>query len=136
MANSAATPHHKPQETSVKMACTLIIRGGEIALHESENFNKVRHRANKAKKMLIDYQNGNIDGTSKGQKFEPSHILTFKTDNETEEGGRISIDIENYIGVLSDEAKDVGQSTGNSHDEEYDDEGDEGEEEEEEEGEE
>jgi len=114
------------------MACTLIIRGGEITLHESENFNKVRHRANKAKKMLIDYQNGNIDGQTKGQKFQPAHILTFKTDNGEDEGGRISIDIENYIGVLSDEAKDVGQSAGNSHDEEYDDDGEEGEEEEEE----
>ena len=105
------------------MPCTLIIRGGEIALHESENFNKIRHRANKAKKMLIDYQNGNIDGQSKGQKFEPSHILTFKTDNGEEEGGRISIDIENYIGVMSDEPKDSGQAAnGNHEDEEYDEE--------------
>lgn len=90
------------------MPCTLLIRGGEIALHESENFNKIRHRANKAKKMLIDYQNGNIDGVSKDQKFTPSHMLSFRTDNDTEEGGRISVDVENYIGVMSDEHKDVG----------------------------
>jgi hypothetical protein len=92
------------------MACTLLIRGGEIELHPSENFNKIRHRANKAKKMLIDYQNGNIDGVSKDQKFDPSHVLSFRTDNGTEEGGRISVDVENYIGVISDEPKDVGGS--------------------------
>jgi hypothetical protein len=90
------------------MACTLLVRGGEITLHDSEKFNKIRHRANKAKKMLIDYQNGNIDGISKDQKFQPAHLLSFKTDNDTEEGGRISIDVESYIGVMSDEAKDVG----------------------------
>lgn len=90
------------------MACTLIIRGGEIALHPTENFNKIRHRANKAKAMLIKFQNGVIDGESEGQKFEPAHVLTFKTDNGTEEGGRISVDVENYIGVMSDEPKDVG----------------------------
>jgi len=90
------------------MACTLLIRGGEIALHESENFNKIRHRVNKAKKMLIDYQNGNIDGESKGQVFQPAHVLSFKTDNDTDEGGRISVDVESYIGVMSDDPKDVG----------------------------
>jgi hypothetical protein len=99
------------------MACTLIIRGGEIALHESENFNKIRHRANKAKKMLIDYQNGNIDGVSKDQRFQPAHVLTFRTDNDTEEGGRVSVDVENYIGVLSDEAKDVGGGGNGEEDE-------------------
>ncbi len=90
------------------MPCTILIRGGEIELHHSENFNKIRHRANKAKQMLIDYQNGNIDGVTKGQKFEPAHVLTFRTDNGTDEGGRISVDVENYIGVMSDEPKDVG----------------------------
>jgi hypothetical protein len=90
------------------MACTLLIRGGEIELHPSENFNKIRHRANKAKKMLIDYQNGNIDGVSKDQKFDPAHVLSFRTDNGAEEGGRISVDVENYIGVISDEPKDQG----------------------------
>lgn len=100
------------------MACTLIIRGGEIALHESENFNKIRHRANKAKKMLIDYQNGNIDGVTKGQIFQPAHMLTFRTDNDTEEGGRVSVDVENYIGVLSDEAKDVGGGGNGEEDDE------------------
>src|SRR4051812_25021245 len=133
MANSAPTQHYKPQETSVNMACTLIIRGGEITLHESENFNKVRHRANKAKKMLIDYQNGNIDGETKGQKFEPAHVLSFRTAavDDDEDGGRISIDVESYIGVMSTEPKDTGGG-GNNHDEEYDDDEEQGEEEDEE----
>jgi hypothetical protein len=132
MADATPTQRYQSQETSVNMPCTLIIRGGEITLHESENFNKIRHRANKAKKMLIDYQNGNIDGQSKGQKFQPAHILTFKTDNGEEEGGRISIDVEDYIGVMSDEAKDIVQGAANNHDEEEYDDAEEGEEEEEE----
>ena len=62
--------------------------------------------------MLVDYQNGNIgaESTNPGppKQFKPGHLLSFKTDNGSEEGGRISIDVENYIGVISDEAKDVG----------------------------
>src|SRR3954470_19175173 len=34
-----------------EMTVTLLIRGGEVELHESEKFNKVRHRLNKARKM-------------------------------------------------------------------------------------
>ena len=125
------------------MPCILLIRGGEIELHPSENFNKIRHRANKAKKMLIDYQNGNIDGEQKGQKFEPAHMLSFRTaameDDETEDGGRISIDVESYIGVMSTDPKDVGSAASNHDDddeEEYDEEeGEEPEEEDEDEGE-
>src|SRR3954468_21557814 len=105
------------------MPCILMVRGGEIELHPSENFNKIRHRANKAKKMLIDYQNGNIDGETKGQKFELAHVLSFRTApmDDDDEGGRISIDIESYIGIMSTEPKDVGGGGGN-HDDEYDDE--------------
>jgi hypothetical protein len=75
--------------------------------------------------MLIDYQNGNIDGETKGQKFEPAHVLSFRTaameDDEDDAGGRISIDVESYIGVMSTEPKDTGGGGGN-HEEEYDDE--------------
>jgi hypothetical protein len=84
------------------MACSLLIRGGEIELHDAENFNKIRHRLNKARKLSEDYKNGTIDGNSEGQKFDPFHVLTFRTVND----GRIAVDIENCIGVLSDEARD------------------------------
>lgn len=84
------------------MTCTLLVRGGEIELHESENFNKIRQRLNRARKMAEDYKNGAIDGKSEGQGFEPFHILSFRTADD----GRISIDIENTIGVLSDISKD------------------------------
>jgi hypothetical protein len=84
------------------MACTLLIRGGEIELHESENFNKLRHRLNKARKLSEDYKNGTIDGSTNGQKFDPFHVLTFRTADD----GRIAVDIENAIGVLSDEPRD------------------------------
>lgn len=84
------------------MTCTLLVRGGEIELHESENFNKIRQRLNRARQMGEDYKNGTIDGKSEGQKFEPFHILSFRTVDD----GRISVDIENTIGVMSDESKD------------------------------
>lgn len=91
---------------------TLIIRGGEIVLHPEERFNTVRNRLNKAKAMLIDYQNGNLEpeGTKNPAPavFKPFHLLSFRTDNDTDEGGRISLDVENIIGVMSDEPKDGG----------------------------
>jgi hypothetical protein len=92
------------------MACTLLVRGGEIELHESEKFNKVRHRLNRARKLSEDYKNGAVAG-DKEQKFEPFHLLTFRTADD----GRFAVDIENTIGVLSDEPKDIG---GNDEDEE------------------
>ena len=95
------------------MACSLLIRGGEIELHEDENFNKIRHRLNKARKLSEDYKNGTIDGNSEGQKFNPFHVLTFRTADD----GRIAVDIENCIGVLSDLPRD-----GNDAAEEEDDE--------------
>lgn len=95
------------------MPCSLLIRGGEIELDESEKFNKIRHRLNRARKLSEDYKNGAIDGKSEGQKFEPFHLLTFKT----ADGGRFCGDIENVFGVLSDELKDVGGSNDDEYDE-------------------
>ena len=88
------------------MACTLLVRGGEIELHDEERFNKIRHRLNKARKLSEDYKNGTIDGKTNGQKFDPFHVLTFRTADD----GRLAVDIENVIGVLSDESKDIGGS--------------------------
>lgn len=90
----------------------LLVQGGSIELHESETFNKLRHRLNKAKKMVIDYENGNIDGVTKANKdngtdsevFEPFHVLTFRTADD----GRVSVDPQKIIGVVSDTPKDVG----------------------------
>jgi len=113
------------------MTCTLLVRGGEVELHDSELFNKVRQRLNKARKLSEDYKNGTIDGKEKGQEFEPFHVLTFRTADD----GRISIDIENCFGVLSDEPKDVGVIRNNDDDladEDYDDEGEDDEDEDEE----
>ena len=88
------------------MTVTLLVRGGEIELHESEKFNKVRHRLNRARKLSEDYKNGAIDGKTEGQKFEPFHLLSFRTADD----GRFCGDIENTIGCMSDEAKDQGGS--------------------------
>lgn len=91
------------------MPVTLILQGGEVDLHESESFNKIRHRLNKAQKLKMDYENGAVAGTGEdGVKFEPYHILTFRTEaGEDEEGGRISVSLEKIVGILSDESKDV-----------------------------
>ena len=85
------------------MTVTLLVRGGEIELHESEKFNKVRHRLNKARKLDEDYKNGAISGND-DQKFEPFHMLTFRTADD----GRFCGDIQNVFGALSDEPKDSG----------------------------
>ena len=85
------------------MSCTLLVRGGEIELHEAEKFNKIRHRLNSARKLSEDYKNGSVSGNGDdGPKFQPFHVLTFRTADD----GRLSVDIENVIGVLSDEPKD------------------------------
>lgn len=81
---------------------TLIVQGGEIELHESEKFNKIRHRLNRAKKLLLDYENGNIDGTSKDERFEPFHMLTFRTSDD----GRVTVDPMKVIGATADDPKD------------------------------
>ena len=60
-----------------------------------EKFNKVRHRLNKARKLSEDYKNGAIDGKSEGQKFEPFHLLSFRTADD----GRFTGDIENVFGA-------------------------------------
>lgn len=98
------------------MGTELIVQGGSIELHESETFNKARHRLNRAKKLVIDYENGNIDANSKESKFEPFHILSFRT----ADGGRGSFDPVKVIGVVSTEAKDVvGASEDDDDDVEY-----------------
>jgi hypothetical protein len=92
------------------MTVTLIIRGGEIELHESEQFNKVRHRLNRARKLSEDYKNGTIGGAKSSdndQKFDPFHLLTFRTADD----GRFCGDIENVIGALSDEPRDGGSGS-------------------------
>ena len=65
----------------------------QIELHEAEKFNKIRHRLNRARKLSEDYKNGAIDGKTEGQKFEPFHLLTFRTADD----GRFSVDIENTL---------------------------------------
>jgi hypothetical protein len=77
---------------------TIIMQGGSIDLHEEENFNKVRKRCNDATRAKVDYENGNIDDKS----FQPFHDLSFKTDD----GGRIAVNAEKVIAVVSDTEKD------------------------------
>jgi hypothetical protein len=86
------------------MTTFLIVRGGEIELSEEESYNKVRQRLGRAKKNVLDYQNGNIDGVTKGsegnesQIFEPFMLLSFKTADE----GRCCFDPDDVIGCRSD----------------------------------
>lgn len=86
------------------MSVDIIMQGGSITLHQSESFNKVRHRCNQAKKLIIDYENGNLDGEGKGEKFQPFHLLSFRTEDD----GRVAVDPAKVISVVSDEPKDTG----------------------------
>lgn len=86
------------------MATFLFVQGLDpVELAADETFNKARQRGNDALRLRIDLENGNIDGEKKGQKFDPMHKLSFKT----AAGGRIAVNPEKYIGVGSDEPKDV-----------------------------
>lgn len=85
------------------MATLIFVQGLDpVELAEDESFNKARHRLNGALKNKIDYENGTINGTDADQKFEPAHLLSFKT----AEGGRITVNPEKIIGFGSDEEKD------------------------------
>lgn len=84
------------------MACTLLIRGGNIDLHEDEAFNKVQHRIEAAKKHRIDYELGNADKFDDGNKTK----LLFFTDLGEGGAGRIYVDVADCFGVMSDEYRD------------------------------
>lgn len=109
------------------MACTLLVRGGEIQLHESEKFTKVKQRVTAAKKQRLDYKSGASDKFADGKKTE----LLFFTDLGDGDAGRILVDIDDCIGVMSDEYKDnagTGPLPDNSSDDEEYEEDDEDEE--------
>jgi hypothetical protein len=90
------------------MTTFLIVRGGEMELAEEESYNKVRQRLQRAKKNVMDYSNGNIDGVSKGDKnsesqlFDPFMLLSFKTADD----GRCCFDPDDVIGCRSDVPSD------------------------------
>ena len=91
------------------MACTLLIRGGNIDLSPLEAFTKVRRRIDAAKKNRCDYMLGNSDKFGEGSTTE----IQFLTDlGEDDDGnamtGRIFVDVGEVIGVMSDEYKDKG----------------------------
>lgn len=115
------------------MACTLIIRGGNIDLAPSEAFTKVRRRIEAAKKNRCDYNLGNADKFGDGAKTD----IMFYTDmGEDDDGnaltGRVYVDIAEVIGVMSDEYKDRGGAYKSEEEENGEDNGEEGEEGEEE----
>lgn len=91
------------------MACTLIIRGGNIDLAPSEAFTKVRRRIEAAKKNRCDYNLGNSDKFGDGAATD----IMFYTDMGADDDGaaltgRVYVDIADVIGVMSDEYKDRG----------------------------
>jgi hypothetical protein len=91
------------------MACTLLIRGGNIDLSPIEAFTKVRRRIEAAKQLRIDYTLGNAEKFNDGAATE----MVFYTDlGEDDDGepmtGRIAVDVADVIGVMSDEYKDKG----------------------------
>jgi hypothetical protein len=93
------------------MACTLLIRGGNIDLSPAEAFTKVRRRIDAAKKRRIDYQLGNAEQFGDGSITE---MMFFTDMGEDDDGnamtGRVFVDVAEVIGVMSDEYKDKGGS--------------------------
>lgn len=105
------------------MACTLLIRGGNIDLSPSEAFTKVRRRIEAAKQNRLDYSLGNSDKFGDGAATD----IIFYTDlGEDGDGnpmtGRIYVDVADVIGVMSDEYKDKGGSYKPEKDEDNDEE--------------
>jgi hypothetical protein len=91
------------------MACTLLIRGGNIDLSPIEAFTKVRRRIEAAKQLRIDYTLGNSEKFSDGAATEMVFYTDLGVDDDDEPmTGRISVDIADVIGVMSDEYKDKG----------------------------
>lgn len=79
---------------------TLVLAGAEIELDESAlSYNGAKRRLDKVAQQRIDYENG-----QEGVEYKPFSELSFKT----AEGGRITVNPEKVIGLLSDQPKDVG----------------------------
>jgi hypothetical protein len=87
------------------MATTLLIRGAQIDLHESEKFNKVKHRIMKAKQRKIDYENGSADE----MHTNDSDLQFFTDQGGDNEPGRIFVATDDCFGCMSDERKDGGE---------------------------
>jgi hypothetical protein len=91
------------------MACTLLIRGGNIDLSPIEAFTKVRRRIEAAKQLRIDYTLGNSEKFGDGAATEMLFYTDLGVDDDDEPmTGRIAVDIADVIGVMSDEYKDKG----------------------------
>src|SRR4051812_21291915 len=92
------------------MATTLIIRGGQVEL--AENFNKVFHRIEKAKKRRKDYLSGATEDFVKGEDrmLFYTDLTDYDEDDEEEQEqvvGRIFLDVDDVFGVMSDQRKDI-----------------------------
>lgn len=88
------------------MTTFLFAQGMEpVALAPDESFNKARGRGNQA--ITGTNHLGNPDPDA---KKKPMNKLTFKTQDEDGNIGRIAINPEKFIGVGSDEEKDAGSS--------------------------
>jgi hypothetical protein len=84
---------------------TLVLAGAEIELDEEElTYNGARRRLDEIAAARIDYENGVEDEEGNKVEYKPFNKLSFKT----AEGGRITVNPEKVIGLLSDQAKDVG----------------------------
>lgn len=84
---------------------TLILAGANVELHEDENFNKVRSRINQA---LTGSNHQGEKETNEKHRHRPLNKLTFFTDMGDGEKGRIAVNPEKIIGIMSDEEKDPG----------------------------
>lgn len=89
------------------MATEIHFQGGSVEV--AETYNNVRHRVNLAMTNLERVKQGDVPENMKGEskKPQPAHEMSFTlVDDDGDPTGRVSINVEKYIMVTSDELKD------------------------------
>jgi hypothetical protein len=86
---------------------TIHFQGGSADV--AETYNLVRQRVDRAMRNKLAAEAGEEVTDTKGKvtKYEPSHYMSFTLlDEDEDETGRFSLNIDKYICVTSDELKD------------------------------
>lgn len=93
------------------MSCEIHFRGGSVEV--AEKYNLIRQRVNRAMRDQILAKNGEpiLNTKDKVVEYEPAHLMSFTTvDEDGDPTGRVSININEYICVTSDDLKDESNS--------------------------
>jgi predicted esterase YcpF (UPF0227 family) len=82
-------------------------QGGSVEV--AETYNLVRQRVNRAErnKLLAEAGDPVLDTKGKVKDYDPAHEMSFTLiDDDEDETGRFSLNIDKYICVTSDELQD------------------------------